>query len=82
MRGYRCIILCCTFFSVRKNSAGGLFYYHIIRLHSITNYRSFNFLIYKKKVGGFTGDAIGMAVELGELTYLIIIVEFLIRVYP
>lgn len=39
-------------------------------------------LIYKKKVGGFTGDAIGMAVELGELTYLIIIVEFLIRVYP
>jgi len=36
--------------------------------------------IYKHKIGGFTGDAIGMAVELGELIYLIIIVEFLTRV--
>lgn len=36
--------------------------------------------IYKQKIGGFTGDAIGMAVELGELIYLIIIVEFLTRV--
>ncbi len=34
-------------------------------------------LIYKKGVGGFTGDAVGMAVELGELVYLLVIIEFI-----
>ncbi len=30
----------------------------------------FSALVFKKAVGGFTGDTIGMAVELGELAYL------------
>ena len=39
----------------------------------------FTALIYKKKVGGFTGDAVGMAVELGELFYLLVIIEVIMR---
>ncbi len=34
-------------------------------------------LIYRKKAGGFTGDAVGMAVELGELAYLAVLAEML-----
>ncbi len=32
-------------------------------------------LIFKKKAGGFTGDAVGMAVELGELIYMAVFIE-------
>jgi adenosylcobinamide-GDP ribazoletransferase len=31
---------------------------------------AFSAFIYKKKVGGYTGDAIGLAVEIGELVHL------------
>ncbi|NOY10461.1 MAG: adenosylcobinamide-GDP ribazoletransferase [Spirochaetes bacterium] len=39
----------------------------------------FTALVYKRKVGGFTGDAVGMAIELGELVYLLVVIEFIMR---
>ncbi len=40
----------------------------------------FTALLYRKKVGGFTGDAVGMAVELGEIAYLAVLIELLYRI--
>ncbi len=32
-------------------------------------------LIFNRKIGGFTGDAVGMAIELGELSYLLVLFQ-------
>ncbi len=36
----------------------------------------FSAIVYKRGVGGFTGDAVGLAVELGELGYLVTLLTY------